>query len=269
MRVSVPTEERFTARVDPGFETVDTGRLLGALAPALERLEEFLRVRQRGVLALRLTLAHRRCLPTMFVLRLVVPEYRAARFTALLAARFESLVLPGPVRHVDLAAGRLRRLPGDSVELWQPGEHGGDARGQAPEFLQSLMARLGERAVYGLALVPGHRPEHQSRSVWPQLHGNASTDPHRPDYRSRPLGLLSPPQPLQACADTQGHIRCLLHQGQSLQLVTGPERIETGWWDGGDITRDYYIARAAEGALWWVFRECDEARRWYVHGCFA
>lgn len=268
-RVSVPAEERFTARVDPGFETTDTERLLGALAPALESLEDFLRVRQRGVLALRLTFAHRRCLPTMFVLRLVVPEYRAARFNALLAARFESLSLPGPVRHVDLAAGKLRRLPGDSAALWQPGEHGGDARAQAPEFLQSLMARLGERSVYGLALVPGHRPERQSRSVWPRLDASVPADPLRPDYRSRPLGLLSPPQPLEACADGQGRIRCLLHQGQALHLVTGPERIETGWWDGGDIARDYYVARADEGALWWVFRECDEARRWYVHGCFA
>ena len=142
-------------------------------------------------------------------------------------------------------------------------------RGQAPEFLQALMARLGERAVYGLALEPGHRPERQSRSVWPRLDGNASPDPLRPDYRSRPLGLLSPPQPLQACTDAQGHILYVLHRGQALQLVTGPERIETGWWDGGDITRDYYIARAVDGALWWVFRECDEARRWYVHGCCA
>ena len=30
-------------------------------------------------------------------------------------------------------------------------------------------------------------------------------------------------------------------------LVTGPERIETGWWDGHDVRRDYYVALYARG----------------------
>jgi hypothetical protein len=85
----------------------------------------------------------------------------------------------------------------------------------------------------------------------------------------RPLGVMVVPQLLDAIRDAAGRVRQLRHAGQDLTLVSGPERIESGWWDGGDMTRDYYIARAADGAQWWIYRECGALRRWFVHGCFA
>ncbi len=56
----------------------------------------------------------------------------------------------------------------------------------------------------------------------------------------RPVWLLAEPVPL-AAAD--------LHQLQqgSLVLEMGPERIESGWWDGNGVARDYYGARPAQG----------------------
>ena len=58
-RAALPATQRFMEGVDPDFETVDRERLLAALAPTLTRLEDFLRERQRGVAALRVTLVHR------------------------------------------------------------------------------------------------------------------------------------------------------------------------------------------------------------------
>jgi protein ImuB len=284
-RAALPATQRFMEGVDPDFETVDRERLLAALAPTLTRLEEFLRDRQRGVVALRVTLVHRPRAhhpgtSTACVVRCVVPEYRASRFTALLAARLESLPLAAPVRRLEVMAGRLRGFTAGSQGLWRPGEHGGSGDAQLPEFLQTLMARLGERAVYGLEQVGEHRPERQWRSVWP---GHAVTSrapapamqPHSSsahacfERATRPLGLLAVPQALTATHDAAGRTQHLLHEGRALQLVTGPERIESGWWDGADIARDYYIARDGAGALWWVFRECAARRRWFLHGCFA
>src|SRR5512134_1776945 len=37
--------------------------------------------------------------------------------------------------------------------------------------------------------------------------------------------------------------------------LAGPERIESGWWDGDDARRDYFVARLSDGALAWVYRE--------------
>jgi protein ImuB len=52
-------------------------------------------------------------------------------------------------------------------------------------------------------------------------------------------------------------------------LLGGPERIETAWWDGGDIARDYYIARDLHGVRLWIFRERRSPHRWFLHGVFG
>jgi protein ImuB len=49
-----------------------------------------------------------------------------------------------------------------------------------------------------------------------------------------------------------------------LALKQGPERIETGWWDGQRVARDYYVAESPAGARLWVFRE--RRGEWYLHG---
>jgi protein ImuB len=53
-------------------------------------------------------------------------------------------------------------------------------------------------------------------------------------------------------------------------LLAGPERIESGWWDGDDAKRDYFVARLADGALAWVYRENGPgSTSWHLHGLFA
>ena len=52
-------------------------------------------------------------------------------------------------------------------------------------------------------------------------------------------------------------------------LLSDPERIESGWWDGADVTRDYFVAGDGSGARLWVFRERRDWTRWFLHGVFA
>jgi len=61
-------------------------------------------------------------------------------------------------------------------------------------------------------------------------------------------------------------------------LEQGPERIESGWWDGRGVARDYYVARhvahqcrgahLSHGAKLWIFQE-RQSKRWFLHGMFA
>ncbi|NUP86955.1 MAG: hypothetical protein HUU30_14555 [Burkholderiaceae bacterium] len=62
-----------------------------------------------------------------------------------------------------------------------------------------------------------------------------------------------------------------LLDGRALQVLAGPERIETGWWDGALVLRDYYIAATPEGSLVWVFRHRlpGQAGPWFLHGRFG
>jgi protein ImuB len=54
-----------------------------------------------------------------------------------------------------------------------------------------------------------------------------------------------------------------------LRLLGEPERIETGWWDGADIARDYYTAIDLHGVRLWIFRERASPHRWFLHGVFG
>jgi protein ImuB len=54
-----------------------------------------------------------------------------------------------------------------------------------------------------------------------------------------------------------------------LRLVSEPERIESGWWDGEEVTRDYYHAVDVHGVRLWVFRERAAPHGWFLHGVFG
>ena len=80
--------------------------------------------------------------------------------------------------------------------------------------------------------------------------------------RDRPVFLLERPRTL-VCAESRPQ-----YQGP-LELVSGPERIEAGWWDGRAVARDYYVARNRAGEACWIYREPVDPSRWYLHGLFA
>jgi len=48
----------------------------------------------------------------------------------------------------------------------------------------------------------------------------------------------------------------------------GPERIETGWWRGKSVRRDYWRVETDTGQRFWIFRGLTDGR-WFLHGEFA
>ena len=94
----------------------------------------------------------------------------------------------------------------------------------------------------------------------PLAHGGRWDDAPRP-FR-RPMWLLPEPRLL---SERDGFPR----RRGPLRLLGEPERIETGWWDGGDIARDYYTATDLHGVRLWIFRERTAPHRWFLHGVFG
>lgn len=256
--------ERFRATRELYYETSVQERIMAVVERMLVEMEAFLRQRQCGVNVLELRLTHRGDVPdTRCLLRLALPQHLAEEFTHLLQEHLARLRLPAPVRSCRLRSGRLLELAPASAGLWQPGEHGGVATLQIPAFIERLRARLGNEAVYGVCLVPEHRPEAAWRIAEPAL--NSTVAQATPDWspQHRPLWLLQAPRQLVL----RGERPC--HRGHALQLLDGPERLETGWWDGRDICRDYYVARGAQGEKLWIFRERNGAHHWFLHGLFG
>jgi protein ImuB len=54
---------------------------------------------------------------------------------------------------------------------------------------------------------------------------------------------------------------------QQVVACCGPERIETGWWRGADVQRDYFRVDTSEGSRLWVFRRMGQDD-WFLHGEF-
>jgi protein ImuB len=82
------------------------------------------------------------------------------------------------------------------------------------------------------------------------------------DRVERPTWLLNRPRRLITRNDAPSY------QGD-LTFIAGPERIESGWWDGAEVRRDYYVAANARGETFWIFREHRGEQGWYMHGVFA
>jgi protein ImuB len=189
------------------------------------------------------------------------------QLAALLKERLSALVLPEPVRACELRSGPLVARVLAAGGLWPAGEHGGGAAARAPELIERLRARLGQEAVYGLRVVADHRPEAAWQVREPVStpaarsgRGNAPESPWSCDRR--PLWLLRVPRPLN---ERDG----LPRRRGALRLLGEAERIETGWWDGKEIARDYYTAVDARGARLWMFREREPPHRWFLHGVFG
>jgi protein ImuB len=268
VRAAHQARARFRRRRDLDCELQSHALLLAALEPLFAELGAFLKTRQCGVLELECRLTHRQAAVTCCVLRLASPFTDAQRLSELLGAQLHALQLPEPVRACELRASALVPHVSGPATLWQPGEHGGDAGKETYGLIERLRARGGPEAVHGLALLEGHRPE----SNW-AVTGPPPVTPARravpglalefptPALR-RPLWLLRTPQPL-AVRDGMPRRR------GPLRLVSEPERIETGWWDGGEIARDYYTALDIHGVRLWVFRERAAPHGWYLHGVFG
>jgi protein ImuB len=229
--------------------------LLFALAPLLRELCGFLAARALGVKSLRLELRHARVAATCLTLELVAPTREAPHLLGLLREGLERLRLTQPVEEIALISEALCTLASTSLDLFARARAGGEARAALVERLQ---ARLGSQAVRSLEPVAEHRPE----CAWRCLAPGETRGPSVSGVPGRPLWLL--PEP----------VRLELRDGQPcldglLTLEPERERIESGWWDGRDVARDYYVACNRQGARFWIYRELGGARRWLLHGIFA
>jgi len=259
---------RFRRRRELDCELSDQGQLLTELVPLIAALGAFLTARQCGVMELECRLVHRQAPPTRCVLTLAAPCADEQQLAALFGEHLNALRLPAPVRACELRADQLMpQLPPGRC-LWQPGEHGGEAGEQSDGLIERLRARLGSEAVYGLSLRQEHRPEGAWIVTRPPpvsarraARGRATDEPCGAGPK-RPLWLLPAPQPLAA---PDG----LPRRRGTLRLSSEPERIETGWWDGGEVARDYYTAVDSHGVRLWVFRERAAPHGWFLHGVFG
>jgi len=267
------------------FASADTSeQVLHGAAVLLARLVAWLSAQHAFVRRFTLQLQHearwrRSDTPpdTAIEIVLAAPSRDAAHLALLLRERLGRTQLVAPALELRLRADDIARAPPPNGELFPSalGEREGLTR-----LVERLQARLGRCQVQRLLRVHDHRPERSSAlhevdaGASPLLFGRPEAKRPGIDRHAqgtpitRPVWLIEPPQPLPDRRDQP------LLDGMPLQLLSGPERIEAGWWDEGLAGRDYFIAKAPDDSLVWVYRLrladlAPQARGWYLHGCFA
>jgi len=269
---SVEVRRRFEAReryddaqaLDCELETVESLKFV--LDPLLERLQRFLRVREAALGSLVLELKHRTDPCSRLRIGLAAPSADVDHLRGLLQERLSSLALRAPVISVRLLSGAIRPAQPVSAQLsYAPGlagQHASVLPDALPRLIERLQARLGRETIFGLNLRFDHRPELAWRAVQPQ-----NTHPHSEQDTASAAGRSQATRPLWLMAEPRV-VGFNTGQGQ-WRIESGPERIESGWWDGGDVARDYFIARDPRGSRCWVYRERRAPHRWFLHGLFG
>ena len=137
--------------------------------------------------------------------------------------------------------------------------------------LERIAARLGPDRVLRPVLTEDHRLEWMQ--MWQPAPQPLPRKPAEPVDMPQPTWVL--PQPIKLA--TRGPRP--MYQGVLL-LLTGPHRVEGGWWhrlgDGEEATtaqvqRDYWVALSEHAGVLWIFNERldGDETAWYLHGVFA
>ncbi len=263
----------------------------------VHQLAGWLLARGLGVVRLSLVLHHERHVrargtpPTRATFALGAPARAPAHLVSVLRERLAKIALPAPVEAIVLTSDETAALAGHNLGLLPEDEAGT----VVVPLVDRLRARLGDDAVVTLQAQAEHRPEYAMRetacatspartgapSIVNTRRARATDDPARqarrtsrharsndisarqaaPTVAPRPAWLLEEAQPLGATLEAKPWI-----------LRDGPERIESGWWDGRDFRRDYFVAETPRREIVWIYRDhrygTDDGE-WFLHGYFA
>lgn len=237
--------DRFDARVEWAHEIHAHQALLFPLRRLIADLAAYLAGRDGGVQRYLVRLQHEHEACTDMSIGLLAPERAPELLFEVARIRLEQVQLCNPVIGLRVVAEELPPFVPAGSDLF-------DARtAQSVTWLQlreRLRARLGETAVHGLSVDPDPRPER----AW--KYQDVSVDTANVELPLRPTWLLMRPIPLR---------------GPPPRILAGPERLETGWWDGGDVRRDYYLIETSLGQRAWAFCPPGEQIGWMLQGWFA
>jgi protein ImuB len=197
---------------------------------------------------------------------LAEPSADAAHLLSLLCERLMRVQLAAPTLELALHCADIARGAPPSGELFPAP---GSEREGLVRLIERLQARLGREQVQRIELRHDHRPERacamRPAQALPRSN-SAARAPQALVTATRPVWLLPAPLPLSERAE-----RPQL-DGAPLEFLSGPERIEAGWWDGALAERDYFIAQQKDGSLVWVFRHRlpgETQGGWFLHGRFG
>lgn len=187
----------------------------------------------------------------------------------LLAEHLAKVQLQAPVGDLELVADEVHALDEKSASLLPDPAQSSESLALV---LERVAARLGPERVLRPTLAADHRME------W-MVHWQPAAEPQpkkEPAATELPQPTFMLPKPLKLAVRGDRP----LYQGP-LILLSGPHRVEGGWWhrlpdgSGGQqaqtVVRDYWVALSEHAGVLWIFhtRLDNDRSAWFLQGVFA
>jgi len=268
--------DRFDERIEFNFDVESNEALWFPLRRLVQDLAAFLTGRDGGVQRFEVLLEHEGRAATPVSIGLLAAEREPRLLFEIAQSRLAQASVPAPVRAMRLRADELPPFVPAGGDLFAPNA----AQTLAwPQLRERLRARLGAEQVYTLRVEADHRPER----AWQRVERGCAPLP-LPRVSSR--AQLGSTNTMMGIAETEARYafaartippmrpgwllaRPIPLRSRELRILSGPERIESGWWDGSDVRRDYYVVETAEGQRVWAYRPSGEEGPFMLHGWFA
>ena len=169
---------------------------------------------------------------------------------------------------------------------------------RSAKLIDNLAARLGRNQVVGISQTNDPVPEHQTKSKpltglrndgkdqsierklrKPPIHDYSkakSIVPGLDGFGTRPIHLLNPAVPLRVELDdfrnpsevqTVPEPQSTPAKRHRVLVAEGPERIESNWWAGPTIRRNYFRVELDNSLWWWIYQDLT-TQEWFLHGLY-
>ncbi len=292
----------YTSNLALEYPTADPAILQNRIGKLIDEVKVGLSTDKRGALRLacQLTLVDHR--PLTFEVGFFAPTCDTQHILGLVLRIIEERKLPAPVSDICVNIPLTAPLSSSQNSLF---ENDQATPASLSRMVDSLSGRLGRESVLGVKRSDNPLPE-KSHELYPLTgqspklrrslqdqpanttsqpqseHANMHFRPSANDAMRRPVTLLASPLPLHPMNETAAdELPASFRQGGKIHEITrywGPEKIETGWWHGPSIRRDYYRIETNQGVWWWVYRnlipdknakEPHRRHTWMLHGKFS
>lgn len=244
--------------------------LLEVCSRLLKRMMAPLEAKRRGVRRLLCQLRSCGGRPCELSVGMLSPTHSAAHLCELLELQLQRVAWEDEITFVRLEAVEIAPLEERPRDLFGE-QFDEDHTAELRWLLERLSNRLGVNAVVRAACAPDPQPE-LAVTYRPWVANEKMLDSHTTPppavSAARPLRLFTPPQPIEVLlTDAFGppHKFFWNQRDHQVRQLWGPERIETGWWRGSPIRRDYYRVEVTSGERYWLFQT---AEGWFLHGVF-
>lgn len=310
--IAFAAQSDHTASLELEYPSDAMDLLTDRLERLIDRATQSLHPLHRGVLRLQCHLNFTAHPPAVLESGLFAPTLDQSHLTGLMLGAFQAHRIGSKVTHITVSVTQHAPLSSRQPSIFgldfeSSTQDDWTRQTDAARLIDMLSGRLGEDRVRGVRVNDDPLPESSIVDFPMTTHrllgatrknANSSDSPSRgygyggaprtTDLGRRPLELFPVPFPVTAVTpdgkdETDESRRAgpatgfpvrLLIRGRLHDVIKhwGPERIETRWWRGPLIRRDYFRVELGDASRVWIYYDLaatGQAERWFLHGRFA